>query len=262
MAAQAAAGVQEHLAARTEAWVDFMADTGDGGNPTYAVARSLAAPHLPVRAPPALLNHDERLPARPAADGSAAPTPGWQEPPGPRNTNRLCELSQLHAHHSQQLGTFVIQAAYRVHRLLSLAAGSSVPVGVDSAQQSSNSKSSEASASEWGGNADGRGAESAAMGAPHGGAHCPPGAAVLPRADLLVLGGDLAYPHPSNETYERRFFRYRHPHATPLGGTMCSSDTLHSLWTSCTTDGSVCGLQAVGYRLLAWQRTATAAAGV
>ena len=29
----------------------------------------------------------------------------------------------------------------------------------------------------------------------------------LPRADLLVLGGDLAYPNPSNETYENRFFR-------------------------------------------------------
>ena len=29
----------------------------------------------------------------------------------------------------------------------------------------------------------------------------------LPRADLLVLGGDLAYPNPSNDTYENRFFR-------------------------------------------------------
>lgn len=28
-----------------------MADTGDGGNPTYAVARSLAAPELPVQTP-------------------------------------------------------------------------------------------------------------------------------------------------------------------------------------------------------------------
>jgi hypothetical protein len=29
---------------------------------------------------------------------------------------------------------------------------------------------------------------------------------VLPRADILVLGGDLAYPHPSNDTYESRLF--------------------------------------------------------
>jgi hypothetical protein len=41
----------EHLAGRPEAWLDFMADTGDGGNPTYAVARSLAAPELPVQTP-------------------------------------------------------------------------------------------------------------------------------------------------------------------------------------------------------------------
>ena len=38
----------EHLAEREEAWLDFMADTGDGGDPTYAVARALAAPWLPI----------------------------------------------------------------------------------------------------------------------------------------------------------------------------------------------------------------------
>jgi hypothetical protein len=29
---------------------------------------------------------------------------------------------------------------------------------------------------------------------------------LLPRADVLILGGDLAYPNPSTETYEQRFF--------------------------------------------------------
>ena len=38
----------EHLADREEVWLDFMADTGDGGDPTYAVARALAAPWLPI----------------------------------------------------------------------------------------------------------------------------------------------------------------------------------------------------------------------
>ena len=33
------------------------------------------------------------------------------------------------------------------------------------------------------------------------------GARVLPRGDILVIGGDLAYPNPSNETYEKRLFR-------------------------------------------------------
>lgn len=36
-----------------------------------------------------------------------------------------------------------------------------------------------------------------------------PGSAVLPRADVLILGGDLAYPNPSNMTYEKRLFRCR-----------------------------------------------------
>ena len=36
------------------------------------------------------------------------------------------------------------------------------------------------------------------------------GARVLPRGDILVIGGDLAYPNPSNETYEKRLFRCRH----------------------------------------------------
>eukprot|EP00775_Hariotina_reticulata_P014455 gene14455-14568_t len=31
-----------------ELWFDFIADTGDGGNPTYAVARALAAPQLEI----------------------------------------------------------------------------------------------------------------------------------------------------------------------------------------------------------------------
>lgn len=38
----------EHLADRSQLWLDFCADTGDGGNPTYAVARAMAAPGLKV----------------------------------------------------------------------------------------------------------------------------------------------------------------------------------------------------------------------
>ncbi|GLJ47120.1 hypothetical protein SUGI_0994890 [Cryptomeria japonica] len=37
-----------HLKAREELWFDFMADTGDGGNSTYSVARLLAQPSLKV----------------------------------------------------------------------------------------------------------------------------------------------------------------------------------------------------------------------
>lgn len=37
-----------HMSHREELWFDFMADTGDGGNPTYTVARLLAQPLLNV----------------------------------------------------------------------------------------------------------------------------------------------------------------------------------------------------------------------
>ncbi|KAJ6792744.1 Uncharacterized protein M6B38_237155 [Iris pallida] len=39
----------DHLCNKDELWFDFMADTGDGGNSTYAVARLLAQPSLQVK---------------------------------------------------------------------------------------------------------------------------------------------------------------------------------------------------------------------
>ncbi len=39
----------EHLAHKDELWFDFCADTGDGGDPTYAVARCMAAPQIQAR---------------------------------------------------------------------------------------------------------------------------------------------------------------------------------------------------------------------
>jgi len=39
----------DHFGNKDELWFDFMADTGDGGNSTYAVARLLAQPSLKVR---------------------------------------------------------------------------------------------------------------------------------------------------------------------------------------------------------------------
>lgn len=35
-----------HFSDREEFWFDFMADTGDGGNSTYSIARLLAQPSL------------------------------------------------------------------------------------------------------------------------------------------------------------------------------------------------------------------------
>lgn len=39
----------DHFSNKDELWFDFMADTGDGGNSTYAVARLLAQPSLKVK---------------------------------------------------------------------------------------------------------------------------------------------------------------------------------------------------------------------
>ena len=36
----------DHLSEKDEMWFDFMADTGDGGNSSYAVARLLAQPSI------------------------------------------------------------------------------------------------------------------------------------------------------------------------------------------------------------------------
>ena len=39
----------DHLDGKDELWFDFIADTGDGGNSTYAIARLLAQPSLVVK---------------------------------------------------------------------------------------------------------------------------------------------------------------------------------------------------------------------
>ena len=93
----------EHLADQEEAWVDFVADTGDGGDSTYSVARCLAAPKISVDIPTEMIT---------AATGAPPPT----------TTNTTTTR-------------------------------------------------------------------------------------VLPRATCLVHGGDLAYPSPTDQTYEQRLFR-------------------------------------------------------
>ena len=45
----------EHLSGQQEVWVDFTADTGDGGDSTYSVARCLAAPKVTVTLPPEMV---------------------------------------------------------------------------------------------------------------------------------------------------------------------------------------------------------------
>lgn len=46
----------DQLSEKDELWFDFMADTGDGGNSSYAVARLLAQPSISVNGGDSLLN--------------------------------------------------------------------------------------------------------------------------------------------------------------------------------------------------------------
>lgn len=45
----------DHLSEREDLWFDFMADTGDGGNSSYAVARLLAQPSIQLTKDDSLL---------------------------------------------------------------------------------------------------------------------------------------------------------------------------------------------------------------
>ena len=138
-------GAQEHLAARTEAWVDFMADTGDGGNPTYAVARSLAAPQLPVRAPPTLSDRSDRLPADPVTGGIPPPPPPPLPGGGEISLDHGAPTDSLSCHkrctpiiHVSSARSSSRQRVVCTARS-SFAACSAAPTGADSAQQPSTS---------------------------------------------------------------------------------------------------------------------------
>lgn len=115
--------------AREELWFDFVADTGDGFDSTYTIARSLAQPHLNVEP-----RRGRRSLSRPRFDSNT-----WSVP------HKKAQASRLRGTGS----TASLQGSF----------GETV--------QSTH---------------------------------------YLPRGDLLLHGGDLAYPHPSPELYEQRFF--------------------------------------------------------
>lgn len=104
----------DHVSSAKEVWFDFTADTGDGGDPTYAVARMMAAPQLTVAVPEA-----------------------W-----------LCKGGSSASASALGLNAADVQ-------------GASPRVSVRT----------------------------------------------LPRGNFLIHGGDLAYPNPCKETYDKRLFR-------------------------------------------------------
>lgn len=46
----------DHLREKDDFWFDFMADTGDGGNSSYSVARLMAQPSLCLKTSDSTLN--------------------------------------------------------------------------------------------------------------------------------------------------------------------------------------------------------------
>ncbi|CAI5703424.1 unnamed protein product [Peronospora effusa] len=99
----------DHLAAKDEVWLDFMADCGDGFNSSYQIARLLAQPQLEV---------DCEVPDSEQVNGDDA---------SDHKNGKAVKLKMIKR--------------------------------------------------------------------------------VFPRGDALVIGGDLAYPHPDSQTYETRLFR-------------------------------------------------------
>ncbi|GFR41995.1 hypothetical protein Agub_g2809, partial [Astrephomene gubernaculifera] len=134
----------EHLDDRKELWLDFIADTGDGGNPTYAVASALAAPALHVALPEDMAG---------LGLGAGAARAGDQQ---------------------QQQDTLATQQ-----------------------QQQQPAQQAAATAA-------GKGQSAAAAATKS--SDTAPSTLYLPRGDVLVLGGDLAYPNPSRDTYHQRLF--------------------------------------------------------
>mmetsp|Transcript_31178 Transcript_31178/g.92977 ORF Transcript_31178/g.92977 Transcript_31178/m.92977 type:complete len:1354 (-) Transcript_31178:1870-5931(-) len=129
----------EHLSQRSSCWVDFIADTGDGGDSTYSVARALAAPMLAAVLPP---ENDTRV-------ASSVPR-------GPAVQHE--DFERLSANTKNSLGAQASSYA--------AAAGKLGPASQDAR-----------------------------------------GRLLLPRGDMLLIGGDLCYPNPTRDTYEARLFR-------------------------------------------------------
>ncbi|DBB07470.1 TPA: hypothetical protein ACH3X3_008941 [Trebouxia sp. C0006] len=238
----------EHLADRPQLWLDFCADTGDGGDPTYAVARAMAAPGLKVAVPAGTQLPDIDLRPNPGVKGRSAPA-AFGAKPKLAGTPEPWQRGRTHTSKSPSPVKAVRHSPH--HRPMSpgsdTSSGLGTPVASDSEDASSgfedahshvqlttrkvsfrehdspldNSSNSPQSRPGWMESPFDAAAQiahpvtDAAEGqghgqhgpAPQGMTSRPANMVQLPRADVLVIGGDLAYPHPSNETYEQRFFR-------------------------------------------------------
>jgi hypothetical protein len=160
-----------------ELWFDFIADTGDGGNPTYAVARALAAPELVVPVSNSMASAITGLESQ--AQGTT------QQQQQQQQAGMLSKQQQQQAgkgagvHHSSSKDGGRVEGPQANHRVSSSSSSSGKRVS-----SSSSSMMEEAE---------------------HSAAYHE-GLLELPRGEVLLIGGDLAYPNPSRETFEQRLF--------------------------------------------------------
>eukprot|EP00929_Paragymnodinium_shiwhaense_P091221 TRINITY_DN51244_c0_g1_i1.p1 TRINITY_DN51244_c0_g1~~TRINITY_DN51244_c0_g1_i1.p1 ORF type:complete len:1150 (-),score=135.26 TRINITY_DN51244_c0_g1_i1:315-3764(-) len=169
---------------RDELWFDFVADTGDGFHSTYTIARSLAQPRLNVSVP----NETHRLSRRAMR----------------RSVQRLAS-----------------SASSTLRKINGLKSGSKDDHSCQSQSSGAASNNSDhlpfmrsVSQSSLPGLKPEDGKDGpAAVTMPFGAE-----ALFLPRGELLLHGGDLAYPQPSLEVYEQRLIRpYEAALSAPLG---------------------------------------------
>ena len=169
----------EHTDDRGELWLDFIADTGDGGNSTYTVASALAAPMLSVRLPPpgsmnhgmgssaaaSLLSQVTHLPLA-ACKGQDAVSVNGSDVTDARGVG-ACRVSAGGGADAAVLPSADVRQS-----------GSEASLGCDSSWQ-------QALLPEPGKSVTAVDVLPAA------------GRLLLPRGDMLLVGGDLAYPNPS-----------------------------------------------------------------
>lgn len=158
------------FAGRDDLWFDFVADTGDGFNSTYTVARSLAQPYLNVSVPcPHLLKRLRQKVSKllhkvlPSELQNMAGGMMSQLSPR-RKCNSSASLAEMN---------IAEDAAFSMRKEISGTSLDALGSATLSNEQGLN----------------------------------------LPRGELLLHGGDLAYPHPSIDCYESKLIR---PYAAAL----------------------------------------------
>lgn len=182
------------MPAQPDVWFDWIADVGDGFNSTYEMARLLAQPVLKVDAAPLSRMPSEALPvtttttSRKTQEDSLSATTRRSHPAKAHGAERSFRRS----------ASFVPSPDYSMSNELHASASLSTStlftggdrIGDSFTGSAVNRSMRKAITTEFLGSTAASGGESV----------------VLPRGSFVLVGGDLAYPNPSDDTYQTRLF--------------------------------------------------------